>query len=143
MILTLGLRVAQSVAGAPATIFVWDWGTPVPELLQAGTTVYLVGLDTLAWEDAGTWVYALTDALGSVRQETDEDGNITVSREWSPFGVAKNRGQAGPGFTGEWEDDAVGLLYLRARWYDGAVGRFTQRDPVDVFTFYRYLVGVQ
>jgi RHS repeat-associated protein len=38
--------------------------------------------------------------------------------------------QAGLGYTGEWWDDGVGLLYLRARWYDARTGRFTQVDPV-------------
>ncbi|RLC74431.1 MAG: hypothetical protein DRJ03_31960 [Chloroflexi bacterium] len=38
-------------------------------------------------------------------------------------------GQAGLGFTGEWSDSNVGLLYLRARWYKPRVGRFTRVDP--------------
>jgi RHS repeat-associated protein len=37
--------------------------------------------------------------------------------------------QAGLGYTGEWWDDSAGFLYLRARWYDGLTGRFTQVDP--------------
>jgi len=32
------------------------------------------------------------------------------------------------GYTGEWFDADVGLTYLRARWYDGATGRFTSQD---------------
>jgi RHS repeat-associated protein len=32
-------------------------------------------------------------------------------------------------YTGEQWDNDVGLLYLRARWYDPSVGRFTTRDP--------------
>ena len=39
------------------------------------------------------------------------------------------RAQAGLGFTGEWFDAEVGLQYLRARWYDVEVGRFTSEDP--------------
>ncbi len=37
--------------------------------------------------------------------------------------------QAGLGFTGEWYDPALGMVYLRARWYAPGVGRFTQPDP--------------
>ncbi|MFB0537486.1 MAG: RHS repeat-associated core domain-containing protein [Anaerolineae bacterium] len=33
------------------------------------------------------------------------------------------------GYTGEHWDAATGLLYLRARWYDPATGRFLTRDP--------------
>ncbi len=32
-------------------------------------------------------------------------------------------------YTGEQTDDDTGLVYLRARWYDPATGRFTTRDP--------------
>ena len=33
------------------------------------------------------------------------------------------------GFTGELQDSASDLLYLRARWCDPGSGRFTTRDP--------------
>ena len=33
------------------------------------------------------------------------------------------------GYTGEHWDAATGLLYLRARWYNPALGRFLTRDP--------------
>jgi RHS repeat-associated protein len=122
-----GLRVAQDVSGT-TTAFVWDWATPVPELLHDGDNVYLVGLDTLGWWDGETWTFALPDALGSVRQTTDITGAVTDSREWSPFGVEIDGAQAGLGYTGEWWDDGAGLLYLRARWYDAQTGRFTSRD---------------
>jgi len=66
--------------------------------------------------------------LGSVRQETDAAGAVTVAREWSPYGEEIGGAQAGLGFTGEWYDANVGLTYLRARWYDGAIGRFASQD---------------
>jgi RHS repeat-associated protein len=37
--------------------------------------------------------------------------------------------QAGLGYTGEWQAADVGLVYLRARWYQAETGRFTQVDP--------------
>ncbi len=128
-----GLRVAQSVDGA-ATAFVWDWAAGVPEMLYDGRYTYLIGHDTLGWEGARTpmspvmWTYVLPDALGSVRQETDAAGAVTSVREWSPYGEEVGGAQAGLGFTGEWFDVAVGLTYLRARWYDEGTGRFTQVD---------------
>jgi hypothetical protein len=49
---TDGLRVAQDLSGT-ATTFVWDWATPVPELVlsvvEGKENVYLVGLDTVGW----------------------------------------------------------------------------------------------
>jgi RHS repeat-associated protein len=131
-----GLRVAQDLSGT-VTAFVWDWATPVPELVLSvvegmshdGDNVYLVGLDTVGWWDGEAWAFALPDALGSVRQTADITGAVTANREWSPFGVTMDGAQAGLGYTGEWWDDGAGLLYLRARWYDSVVGRFTQLDP--------------
>jgi hypothetical protein len=64
-----GLRIAQDVSGT-TTAFVWDWATPVPELvlsvvegpLHDGDNVYLVGLDTLGWWEGEAWAFALPDA---------------------------------------------------------------------------------
>jgi RHS repeat-associated protein len=43
-------------------------------------------------------------------------------------GVELGGAQAGLGYTGEWIDAEVGLLYLRARWYEPQVGKFTNKD---------------
>ncbi len=118
-----GLRVRQG-----ADTFTWDWATGVPEVLRDGDSMYLVGHDTLGWQTGADWAYALPDALGSVRQETDADGDVTAAREWSPYGEELGEAQNGLGYTGEWFDAGVGLTYLRARWYDGASGRFTSQD---------------
>ena len=128
-----GLRVAQfqSVASVQSVdTFTWDWVTPVPELLSDGESLYLIGYDTLGWQSGTAWTFVLPNALGSVRQETDAAGAVTAVREWSPYGEEVGEAQAGLGFTGEWFDANVGLTYLRARWYDGESGRFTQQDPL-------------
>jgi len=139
-----GLRVArsQSVESVESVdTFTWDWATPVPELLSDGGSLYLIGYDTLGWQRGADWTFVLPDALGSVRQETDATGAVTAAREWSPYGVEIGGAQAGLGFTGEWWDDAVGLQYLRARWYDGATGRFTQVDLLDLNRPYMYALN--
>jgi RHS repeat-associated protein len=131
-----GLRVGQSVDGNEST-YAWDWATGVPELLSDGDARYLVGHDTLGWDAGAGWRYALPDALGSVRHATDSAGVVVAAREpvlsvaegWTPYGVEVGDAQAGLGFTGEWFDAAVGLQYLRARWYHPGTGRFTQVDP--------------
>jgi RHS repeat-associated protein len=136
-----GLRVAQaqSVSSVQSVdTFTWDWATGVPEMLSDGNSLYLIGYDTLGWQNGNDWAFVLPDALGSVRQETDADGVVTSAREWSPYGVEIGGTQEGLGFTGEWFDANVGLMYLRARWYDDVSGRFTQKDPLDTAAFYRY-----
>ncbi len=123
-----GLRVAQSVDGT-VTTFAWDWASKTPEMLSENGNLYLVGYETLGQWDGSTWAYYLSDALGSIRQTTDNTGSVTDSREWTPFGVEIGTGQAKLGYTGEWQDALLGLTYLRARWYAPTTGRFTQQDP--------------
>jgi RHS repeat-associated protein len=117
------------------TSFAWDWASGVPEMLSEGQAkgssmaLYLVGHETLGWWDGADWTYYLPDALGSIRQETDGTGAVTGSREWTPFGVEVGTAQEGLGYVGEWLDGSIGFLYLRARWYESDLGRFTSRDP--------------
>jgi RHS repeat-associated protein len=122
------LLVGRSAGGAAAT-YAWDWATGVPEMLSDGERLYLVGQETLGWADGAEWAYPLGDALGSVRQVMDGAGEVLDDRSWTPFGVEEETAQGGLGYTGEWWDAEVSLLYLRARWYDPTAGRFTQRDP--------------
>ena len=127
-----GLRVAQAVAGA-VTTYAWDWASAVPELLSQSTdsqsTAYLVGLDTLGYAGGGAWAYILPDGLGSVRQAADGAGVVVSAREWTPYGEEVGGWRGGLGYTGEWQDAEVGLVYLRARWYAPGVGIFTAPDP--------------
>ncbi|MDF1515754.1 MAG: hypothetical protein P1S60_18250 [Anaerolineae bacterium] len=122
-----GLRVVQAVNGVEDT-FTWDWATSVPEMLSDGEKLYLVGHDTLGWDKDSTWNYIVPDALGSIRQETDAVGDVTATREWSPYGIEIEGTKLGLGYTGEWQAEGTELTYLRTRWYDGTKGRFTQVD---------------
>jgi RHS repeat-associated protein len=59
----------------------------------------------------------------------DGAGEVLDDRTWTPFGVEEGTAQGGLGYTGEWWDAEVSLLYLRARWYDPTAGRFMTEDP--------------
>ncbi len=124
-----GLRVAQSVDG-DVTSFVWDWASTIPEMLKDGDNLYLVNYDTLGYWDGNTWAYYLPDALGSIRQTTDDAGTVISSREWTPFGVEVGAPQSGLGYTGEWLDSYTQNQYTRARWYQPRIGRWTSPDPI-------------
>ncbi len=70
--------------------------------------------------------------MGSVRQLVNPAGTVTQARNFEPFG--KSLSTAGNpltkyGFTAEWTDP-TNLIYLRARYYDPATGRFLSKDPV-------------
>jgi RHS repeat-associated protein len=132
-----GLRVAQNVDGVETT-FAWDAVPSIAQVLattEAGTansTRYLHGVDLVAEYRESAWQYPLGDSLGSVRQVVDAAGDVTYAAGYTPFGeVLWHAGEATTawGFTGEWQDPNVGMIYLRARWYAPAVGRFTRQDP--------------
>ncbi|MCP4538306.1 MAG: RHS repeat-associated core domain-containing protein, partial [Chloroflexi bacterium] len=124
-----GLRVAQSVDG-DASSFMWDWASGIPEMLTDGDNLYLVGHDTLGQSANGAWGYYLPDALGSIRQTTDDVGAVSGSREWTPFGVEVGRARGGLGYTGEWLDSYTEFNYLRARWYAPQTARLSSPDPI-------------
>jgi RHS repeat-associated protein len=81
-------------------------------------------------DNSAVQTYYLQDGLGSTTGLTDGSGGVTDSYTYDVFGAL--RSQAGTSanpyrFTGE-QNDPTGLEYLRARYYDPALGRFLSRD---------------
>jgi RHS repeat-associated protein len=128
-----GLRVAENTDGA-VTGFVWDPALPPAQVLATSDGArYVHGLDLVAERRSGAWAYPLGDALGSVRQWTDEDGYVNYAGGYTPFGIqmwTEGSTSSNWGYTGEWWDASVGMVYLRARWYDGYLNRFVSPDPI-------------
>jgi RHS repeat-associated protein len=127
-----GLRVGQETEGAEMT-FAWDPAAGLAQVLATGDGARDVyGLGRIAEVRGGAWAYPLGDALGSVRQWTDDAGNVTYAAGYAPYGETLwqvGSTQSAWGFTGEWWDANLQVIYLRARWYIPATGRFSQRDP--------------
>ncbi len=72
----------------------------------------------------------LGDALGSVRQLTDENAEVVLAQTYEPYGEVLSSagdGESSYAYAGEWTD-MTGLQYLRARYMWSAVGRFLTRD---------------
>ena len=100
-------------------------------MLSDGTAGYLSADSTLLAETAGSVTSSpLTDALGSVRAQTDSTGSISASATYGVDGdVRSSSGSVGAlGYTGALSD-ASGLVYLNARSLDPGTGTFTSRDP--------------
>jgi RHS repeat-associated protein len=100
---------------------------------QNGNGTYFVyGHDLLYVIDSRGPRYHHTDALGSVMVTTDANGRNEASNDFHVFGDYRGYGytyeRTRRRFTGE-EDDDNGLIYLRARFYHPASGRFLSRDP--------------
>jgi RHS repeat-associated protein len=130
-----GARLRQIVNGVPTT-YTLDLAAPLVTALAertgATTKQYLYGQgdSPLASYDGTAWTYLSgRDGLNSVRQETDASGNVITARSFDPYGVPLDGNDGSPfGYTGE-QTDATGLVFLRARYYDGRTGRFLNEDP--------------
>lgn len=75
--------------------------------------------------------YYVTDPYGNVVQLTDEDGKVTRGYEYDTFGneIDLDGKDDNPfRYCGEYLDKETGEIYLRARYYQPAVGRFLTRD---------------
>jgi RHS repeat-associated protein len=93
--------------------------------------------------------YRLTDPLGSVAIELNEQADPISVEEYAPFGSTTYR--AGPSsalvslkryrYTGRERDDVTGFGYHGARYYAMWLARWTSRDPVGLaagLNTYRY-----
>jgi RHS repeat-associated protein len=124
----LGDRLSQTANGA-ITQYSLDIASGLTQVLADGTNTYLYGLGRIAQQSATT-AYFHGDALGSVRQMTDANGEVVLANAYHPYGESlSSAGEAETsyGFTGEWRD-AGGLIHLRARYYTPSQGRFLSRD---------------
>jgi len=85
--------------------------------------------------DAGTDKgYYLFNAHGDVVQLTDAAGTVTQTYDYDAFGNQKSENPADSNpfrYCGEYYDAETGTIYLRARYYDPSVGRFTSADVVN------------
>jgi RHS repeat-associated protein len=130
-----GVRVGKVVTttGTTTTSYGVDTIAELPVVLEDGEQRYVHGLGLVASIDqSGDALYHLADALGSTMLLTDADGEVQQQNEYDAFGLL--RSQSGGAateftFTGEQFDAEAELVFLRARYYDPATGRFLTRDP--------------
>jgi RHS repeat-associated protein len=81
-------------------------------------------------------LYFLHDGLGSVVATANEGGSESLIARYDPFGGCLDNCPAVPyrwlGGLGVYFDDAPIRLYkMGTRYYDAALGRFTQVDPIE------------
>ncbi|MCI0526643.1 MAG: RHS repeat-associated core domain-containing protein [Nitrospira sp.] len=138
----VGYRMGQTT-GVTTTNFVLDIAGGLPEVIytsEGNVYLHLPGV-IVATSSTGETRYLLGDGLGSVRQTVDENGAVVAYNEFDPYGNPVQNGSGPYGFTGEWWEDEVGLLHLRARWYLVETGTFLSRDPVESEPPYAYVRG--
>ena len=140
-----GLRIRLKVRPVEedpvnTTAYVWDAAASLPVIVQEttndATTSYVYALDMLsATDNSNVTTYFLQDGLGSTTGLTDDSGGVTDTYAYDVFGATKSHTGSSANawlFTGELQDSPVGRspYYLRARYYDPAIGRFLTRDPL-------------
>ncbi|MDF2179900.1 hypothetical protein P2G88_16730 [Aliiglaciecola sp. CAU 1673] len=131
-----GIRIAKSLNGVKTRYVVdsnRDYAQVIGEMDSANTLlkVYLYGDDLIAQETDGDWRFYHYDSLGTTRDLSDSTGQLTDSYDYEAFGELL--GKVGETdnqylYTGEQYDPELDNYYLRARYYDQGVGRFTQMD---------------
>jgi len=133
-----GIRVSTSVEGV-TTHYLLDKNRPYAQVLEeyvAGELEvrYVYGHDLISQETEGETAFYQVDGLGSTRGLTDETGGIVQTYTYDGFGEliestgeVENRYQ----FAGEQYDEGLDQYYLRQRYYDSEIGRFTRRDTFE------------
>ena len=106
---------------------VWAGGWRVATFDSAGTLASGTNTTSL--------YYCHQDHLGSSSVLSDHAGNRVEHYEYSAFGRERYNDPAvafpvSQRFTGQVLDDAIGLYYYGARYYDADLGRFIQPDTV-------------
>jgi RHS repeat-associated protein len=116
---TNGLGLGYETTGTTSSYFTRDDGGQLLGM-RVGSAAY----------------YYLTDGLGSVAAVTDGYGAVAATYSYEPFGKVKSSTGtlANPyrwlGALGVYLDTATGLYKMGTRYYDPALGRFTQVDPL-------------
>jgi RHS repeat-associated protein len=131
-----GRRSARTTDGN-TTLYLYDGSNVAAQSDGLGTTSYLQTrrLDgVLGFGNADNTYSLLTDALGSTVAVIDAAGDLVAEYTYEPFGrtSASTSSVLLPfQFTGRENDDATGLYYYRARYYDSIRHRFLSEDPIE------------
>jgi len=133
------------------TSYVYSWNGLSSQTDSSGTTYYTrcsCAKGTLVDErtPSGTYYY-LFDGLGSIVGLTDSNGTLVATYQYDPYG---NLTSSTGSVTNPWRfaagyfDSSTGLYKFGTRYYDPALGRWSQQDPKrgklsDPMTLNRYL----
>jgi RHS repeat-associated protein len=114
----------KKVVGSTATYYVGNWYEVTN---GTATKYYYFGAQRVAMRNANGVTYLHGDHLGSTSVTS---GAQPSSQTYYPYGgVRSGTLPTDYTFTGQ-KADSDGLMYYNARYYDSAIGRFTQPDTI-------------
>ncbi|WP_185906572.1 choice-of-anchor A family protein [Teredinibacter haidensis] len=145
-----GIRNSKQVGGVTTSFLVDSNRAYAQVLLETDgveTVSYTYGDDLISQAREGNSYFYHYDGLGSVRTLSDSAGSISDAYDYEAFGEVLNRTGVTKNsymFAGEQFDSSLNQYYLRARYYDQGIGRFTSMDTWmgnnhDPITLHKYL----
>jgi RHS repeat-associated protein len=95
------------------------------------TKYYFFAGQRIAMKRDGVLTYLHSDHLGSTVLETNTSGQIVSDQRYYAYGKQRDTGPVGTDhrFTGQ-KQDASGLVYMNARYYDPVLGQFISPDTL-------------
>jgi RHS repeat-associated protein len=96
------------------------------------TKYYYHGGQRVAMRAGGVVYYLHADHLGSTSLTTDAGGRVVARQLYHPYGTVRYTEGTLPtdfGFAGQ-RHDGTGLVFMHARYYHAALGRFVSADTV-------------
>jgi len=131
-----GIRISQTVNGEEARFLIdanRDYAQVLEEYTPGGNVnvSYVYGHDLISQNRGREVSFYHVDGLGSIYALTNENSIILNQYSYDAYGQVVKRTENTKNlhlFTGEQYDANTGLDYLRQRFYDSSLGRFTRRD---------------
>ncbi|OGQ06143.1 MAG: hypothetical protein A2979_06195 [Deltaproteobacteria bacterium RIFCSPLOWO2_01_FULL_45_74] len=130
-------RRQQATVDGKTTYYLY--GEALDPLMEAGDNgevkafYIFVGGRRLAKIEGDELDFYHSDEMDNVLKMSDVDGNVVQTVRYDPFGNINflNGSDHNPFlFAGKPYDQATGLYYFGARYYDPTLGRFLSRDPL-------------
>ena len=129
------------------TQFINDGGNVIAEITGEKTQTYIRGKRLIAMQDEdGEWSIFGNNYRGDVervQRGSYSNGRYNNRYAYDAFGNYSEETDSPKKnpfrYCGEYTDDETGLIYLRNRYYDPAIGRFITEDPAkDGLNWYAY-----
>ena len=116
-------------------------GVVISANINGEETNYTYGLERISAQTGNRKTEYVYDGRGSVAAEVSYNNawytfggafskKDVTSKSYTPFGEQIGEAVSGFGYNGEYYNAATGMVYLRARFYEPAMNRFSQKDIV-------------